>query len=349
MSPDILENGPHEWSDGNFSVCVEYDTTQIYDLSTNSEVSVPDQLSVKIRGSTKQGATVHIGLHGEFRYFAGKRSFRITDLTGNGEDSGNHNLGYGTLAVRVMIQCLVVVTSNKSTLRVCGRLSPGQVNTPESISRRAHFWSRLATLEDSSNPFTKAEATVEELVEFLPSDAKDGLDSRFVNLKSFWPKDEPPLILPGDREALNSIDINEYALPNSIQNAHQFENKIDRARIFSIKISIVSWLIVGALFSEFMELAYLIPGVFAGASLTCVLMITAINVSPWQRRVNLAAEIERVRKLTEIKLRSALEEKQPGISRRLYDLFDILDVNSYFECVLVLVGENGDDNLMQLH
>lgn len=143
---------------------------------------------------------------------------RVTDLRSNGFQSGLQNGGYGTLAVNIALQSLrryycldpgVPDSTHNPTLSgsVSSTGDPDEEpHRSECWQRRNHFWSRFGfKLNDPSVSDTGMQASLADLHEIVSGTTANGTP-RWVSIELFWPRDKRPLLLPGAKETLASIE-----------------------------------------------------------------------------------------------------------------------------------------------
>lgn len=332
MTAAELSDKIHEWSDGLMTISVEYKTTPDFDLKADREYNAPSSLEVKITGKALDGHDLNVSLYGNFSrgLEAENWHFTIVDLTGNGDGTGVSNQGYGTLIVRIVAQCLTRIFPDDPTIRIVGKLSPSGDHSPDSHQRRAHFWGRMATLDDPDNEITRFETTLGQMLAFSepPEDHTDGIESRYVDLDAFWPIDDRPLILPADVEALRAVDLSQYGPNPSRDDLSADLSMLHRENDSNSKVVLAGGLIFSGVSTFFILLTGIasveLSVAFAGLIASVAVVITAAlrTFGSTRRRIDKIEEQIRVARSNDIQLRTTLENQSKGIMRRLSNSFD---------------------------
>lgn len=161
-----------------------------------------------------RNTTPTIALH-VIRAYEGR--YEVADLLGNGQETDWHNKKYGTLAVNLAIQALLVLNGDKrDSIEVFGRivpdLSPNSVQYAENTKLRNYFWSRFGfVLKEPNNPETTFRAVLSDLKCLDRGDVEIGLPTT-LSLFSFWHKMNKPRVLSSDISALSQLKYTEHSI-----------------------------------------------------------------------------------------------------------------------------------------
>lgn len=147
----------------------------------------------------------------------------VTDLMGNGHESGLQNSGYGTLIFNVAIQTLYAIyeidfgNASAETITLSASVSSSGDPTDEPYrsecrDRRAHFWSKFGfQLHEPSEFHTNMKASLNQL--HLCNGEPIGNGSpRLVGLDQFWLKGHAPKVFQSDIDELLAIDFFQFNL-----------------------------------------------------------------------------------------------------------------------------------------
>lgn len=178
----------------------------------------------------------------------------VTDLVGNGYQSGFQSDGYGTLIFNIGIQALYAFFGVKPSdqeakeIRVTGKVSsvgdPG--DEPERSkcgNRRNSFWASFGFLIKEPNNFdTTMKARLSDLHLKVGGLTTNGTP-RTVTLEEFWLKGEAPKLLTLDLEALMAADLEQFQL-DQCPTEEMLEAQWDKAISHSRGIRRSLWLLM---------------------------------------------------------------------------------------------------------
>lgn len=147
----------------------------------------------------------------------------VTDLMGNGHESGFQDSGYGTLIFNVAIQALYAIyeidLGNTSTETITLSASVSSSGDPadepyrsQCRDRRARFWSKFGfQLHDPSEFNTRMKASLSQLHLCNGGLVKNG-SPRLVSLDQFWVKGYAPKVFQSDIDELLALDFYQFNL-----------------------------------------------------------------------------------------------------------------------------------------